>query len=99
MKIRILLGLLLVVLFTAGSADKAQAQWRHGYRHGYYHRGPSVSVRVGPGYYPRHRYYGPRHYGYYGRPAYRRHYYGGGPRYRGYYGRPGYRHHYYHRRW
>lgn len=93
MKIKMIIGALLIILFTSSAAD---AQYRHRgygprYRRGYYRR-PVVVVPPRP--VVVHRgYYGPG----YRRGYYRRGYYG--PRYgyrRGYYGRPrgyGYRRH------
>lgn len=87
MRIKILLGLLLVMMFAVSNPADAQHYRRHGYSRGY-NRGPRavVVVNAGP------RYGGGYRRGYYG-PGYRRGYYGGGYR-RGYYG-GGYRRGYY----
>jgi len=87
MKIKILLGALMFLLFSA-TADAQHYRHHGGHRGGYsrgYHRRPGVVVVTPPG--PRvvvrRGGYGPRHRGYYGR-GYRRGYYGGRP-HRGYY--------------
>jgi hypothetical protein len=89
MKLRILLGALLLVMFTSDAAN-AQRYYHRGWgyrKHGYHRRGPAVVV-VPPRPVIVHR-------GYYG-PRYNRGYYRGGY-HRGYYA--DYHRRYYHHRW
>ena len=102
MKLKILLGALLLLMFTSEVADAQRYHRRPGYgyrRHGgYYRRGPAVVIVPPRPVIVNRGYYGPGYRrGYYGRSYRRGHYYDRGYR-RGYYAR-GPRHGYRHRRW